>query len=68
MHHQWRPDHIQWEALALPGDVRRALAAKGHAFAARPRGIALVFAAELRPDGTRVGVADLRSGGAAAAY
>ncbi len=68
VHHQWLPDHIQWEALALPGDVRRALAAKGHAFAARPRGIALVFAAELRPDGTRVGVADLRSGGAAAAY
>jgi gamma-glutamyltranspeptidase/glutathione hydrolase len=68
VHHQWLPDHIQWEALALPGDVRRALAAKGHAFAPRPRGIALVFAAELRPDGTRVGVADVRSGGAAAAY
>lgn len=68
VHHQWLPDHIQWEALALPGDVRRALAAKGHRFRKSPRGIALVFAAELRPDGTRVGVADVRSGGAAAAY
>ncbi|MEC7726512.1 MAG: gamma-glutamyltransferase, partial [Planctomycetota bacterium] len=68
VHHQWLPDHIQWEALSLPGDVRRALAAKGHKFRATPRGIALVFAAELRPDGTRVGVADVRSGGAAAAY
>ena len=29
VHHQWLPDHIQWEALSLPGDVRRALAAKG---------------------------------------
>ena len=46
----------------------RALAAKGHKFRATPRGIALVFAAELRPEGTRVGVADVRSGGAAAAY
>ena len=68
IHHQWLPDHIQWEALALPGDVRRALAAKGHKFRPTPRGIALVFAAEVRPDGARVGVADVRSGGAAAAY
>lgn len=68
VHHQWLPDHIQWEALALPADVRRALAAKGHRFRAQPRGIGLVFAAELQPDGARVGVADGRSGGAAAAY
>lgn len=68
IHHQWLPDHIQWEALALPADVRRALAAKGHRFRKTPRGIALVFAAEVRPDGARVGVADVRSGGAAAAY
>lgn len=68
VHHQWLPDYIQWEALALPQDVRRALAAKGHRFRSSPRGIALVFGAELREDGTRVGVADVRSGGAAAAY
>lgn len=68
IHHQWLPDHIQWEALALPRDVRRALAAKGHKFRATPRGVALVFAAEVLPDGARVGVADGRSGGAAAAY
>jgi gamma-glutamyltranspeptidase / glutathione hydrolase len=68
VHHQWRPDEIQWEALALPKDVRAALARKGHKFRARPRGIAQVFAAEVLPDGTRIGVADHRSGGAAAAY
>jgi len=68
IHHQWRPNEIQWEALALPRDVRAALRAKGHEFGARPRGIAQVFAAEVLSDGTRIGVADHRSGGAAAAY
>lgn len=68
IHHQWKPDHIQWEDLALPRDVREALARKGHKFAPRHRGIAQVFAAQVLPDGTRIGVADHRSGGAAAAY
>lgn len=68
VHHQWLPGHIQWEDLALPKDVRTALAQKGHKFAPRSRGIAQVFAAEVLPDGTRIGVADHRSGGAAAAY
>ena len=64
----WKPDLIQWEALALPTDVRAALAGKGHKFASKWRGIAQVFAAEVLPDGTRIGVADHRSGGTAAAY
>ena len=68
VHHQWKPDLIQWEALALPKDVRAALAGKGHKFASKWRGIAQVFAAEVLPDGTRIGVADHRSGGTAAAY
>ncbi|MFK7743312.1 MAG: gamma-glutamyltransferase [Planctomycetota bacterium] len=68
VHHQWRPKTMQWEALALPGDVRRALLEKGHQFAERPRGIAQIFAIEVLSNGTRIGVADHRSGGSAAAY
>lgn len=68
VHHQWLPDELVWESLALPPDVRTALAAKGHKFAARPRGIGQMFAIQVLGDGTRVGVADHRSGGAAAAY
>ncbi|MCA8977161.1 MAG: gamma-glutamyltransferase [Planctomycetes bacterium] len=68
IHHQWLPDHIVWEPLSLSVDVRRALAAKGHDFAPRPRGIGQVMAIEVRADGDRLGVCDHRSGGAAAAY
>ena len=68
IHHQWKPDQIQWEALALPRDVRKSLIERGHKIAGTWRGIAQVFAAQVLPDGTRIGVADHRSGGAAAAY
>lgn len=68
VHHQWLPDELVWEPLALPPDVRQALAKKGHTFAARPRGIGQMFAIQVHQDGTRVGVCDHRSGGAAAAY
>ena len=34
-HHQWRPDTIAYEPFAFSADVRRALEAKGHLFAAR---------------------------------
>ena len=68
IHHQWLPDEIVWEPLSLPRDVRDALAGKGHAFAARSRGIGQIFAIEVLADGTRVGVCDHRSGGSAAAY
>jgi gamma-glutamyltranspeptidase/glutathione hydrolase len=68
VHHQWLPDEIQYEALALTPDVRTALQAKGHTLARRPRGIGQMFAIAIEPDGTRVGVCDHRSGGAAGAY
>jgi gamma-glutamyltranspeptidase/glutathione hydrolase len=68
IHHQWLPDELVWEPLALPPDVREALAKKGHTFAARPRGIGQMFAIQVLGDRTRVGVCDHRSGGAAAAY
>ncbi|MFN6193187.1 MAG: gamma-glutamyltransferase [Planctomycetota bacterium] len=68
VHHQWLPDEIAWEPMALSADTRAALQQKGHAFAERPRGIAQVFAVELRKDGTRIGVAAPRSGGSALAY
>jgi len=68
IHHQWLPDRLFFEAGALAPDVRRALEAKGHAFSARPRGIGRVQAIEVRADGTRLGICDHRSGGAAAAY
>jgi gamma-glutamyltranspeptidase/glutathione hydrolase len=68
IHHQWLPDEIQWEPFALPPDVRSALVAKGHAIAGQPRGIGQVFAIQITGGGTRLGVCDHRSGGAAAAY
>lgn len=67
IHHQWLPDEILWEVHALPKDVRDHLAARGHAFTERPRGIAHVMAIEVREDGARIGVADHRSGGSAGA-
>ena len=68
VHHQWTPAELVWEPLALPPDVRAALAQKGHVFAKKPRGIGQIFAIELLADGTRVGVCDHRSGGSAGAY
>ncbi len=68
VHHQWLPDEIVWEPLALSPDVRKALAAKGHAFAGRPRGIGQVFAIQMLPGGVRLGVCDHRSGGSAGAF
>ncbi len=68
IHHQWLPDEITFEALALAPEVRAALAAKGHTFARRPRGIGQVMAIEVRADGGRLAVCDHRSGGAAGAF
>jgi gamma-glutamyltranspeptidase / glutathione hydrolase len=68
VHHQWLPDEITWEPLSLSPDVRSALEQKGHTFARAPRGIGQIFAIEVLADGTRLGVCDHRSGGAAAAY
>ena len=68
IHHQWLPEHIQWEPLSLVPDVRRALSAKGHSFAEKSRSIGRVQAIEILGDGTRHAVCDHRSGGSALAY
>lgn len=67
-HHQWKPEHISWERLAISPDTRRILEGMGHAFSQRPiSGVARVQAIEVRSDGTRVAAADPRSGGTALA-
>ena len=68
VHHQWKPDHLSFERTSLSADVRKALAARGHRFAAQPRGIGRCQAIEIGGDGTRIAAADPRSGGAAAAW
>lgn len=68
IHHQWLPDEIAWEPLALPPDVRRALAARGHTLARSPRGIGQVFAIAVGAGGERLAVCDHRSGGSAGAF
>jgi gamma-glutamyltranspeptidase/glutathione hydrolase len=68
IHHQWKPDEITWERNAINPDSRRLLEAMGHRFARRPSAIGRCQAIEVKPDGTRVGAADPRSGGAAVAY
>lgn len=68
VHHQWLPDHLSWEELALSADVRAALEAMGHRFAPRSMSIGRCQAIAVEPDGTRVAVCDHRSGGAAGSY
>jgi gamma-glutamyltranspeptidase/glutathione hydrolase len=68
IHHQWKPDWITWEPLAVPTDVRDNLAAMGHEFAAESTAIGRVQAIAVRQDGDRFAVCDPRSGGSAAAY
>jgi gamma-glutamyltranspeptidase/glutathione hydrolase len=68
IHYQVTPASVRWEPLALPRDVRDALAKKGHVFDAEPSGVGQVFAIEILANGDRLGVCDHRSGGAAAAY
>jgi gamma-glutamyltranspeptidase/glutathione hydrolase len=67
IHHQWLPDRLDHERLALPADVREALAARGHRFAPRPISIGFCQAIQIAADGSLTAVADPRSGGAAAA-
>lgn len=66
VHHQWLPDEIAWEPLALPPDVRSALATMGHRFAKKPIGIGRVQAIAVLKDGV-LAVCDPRSGGSARA-
>lgn len=68
VHHQWKPDEIVWERLALPAEVRAKLEAMGHVIAKKPATFCQVAAVEVRADGLRIAVQDPRSGGRAAAY
>lgn len=68
VHHQWKPTYLQWERNALNPDSRALLEALGHTFRSRPITIGRCQAIEITEDGTRIGVADPRSGGAALAY
>ncbi len=68
VHHQWKPDHLSYEDLALSPDVRQALAALGHTFAQRSMSIGRCQAIAVLPDGERLAVCDHRSGGSALAF
>ncbi len=68
VHHQWKPETLDWEPQALVPDVREALTLLGHRFAEKPRPIGRCQAIAIGPDGLRTAVADPRSGGAALAY
>jgi len=66
-HHQWRPNEIQYEPGAFGDDVRSTLMRMGHVLRERsPWSSAQCI--EIRPDGTRKGVSDPRSEGAASGY
>ncbi len=68
IHHQWKPEELGYERLALSEDVRQRLVQMGHKLAAKPVTFCQVAAIEVRSDGMRVAVQDPRSGGSAAAY
>jgi gamma-glutamyltranspeptidase/glutathione hydrolase len=68
IHHQWRPDRLDYEPLALVPEVRAALLERGHALAERPITIGRCQAIAIGRDGRRIAAADPRSGGAAVAY
>ena len=66
-HHQWQPDLIYYEPGAFTDDVRTNLTAMGHVLRERaPYSSAQCI--EILPDGTRRGVSDPRSRGAAMGY
>lgn len=69
IHHQWLPDEITREPGGLSTDTQAALAARGHAFAARIRylGDAQGIMIEEKT-GMRLGASDPRGDGAAAGY
>ncbi len=67
VHHQWQPEWLSYEPLAISADVRERLLAMGHSFAPGPMWIGRVQAIAIEPDGERIGACDPRSGGAAGA-
>jgi gamma-glutamyltranspeptidase/glutathione hydrolase len=68
-HHQWLPDEIYWEPYEFNQDTRAALEAMGHQFREKPTSLGDAQGIEIDPkDGTRMGAADPRLGGAPAGY
>ncbi|MCW5942820.1 MAG: gamma-glutamyltransferase [Fimbriimonadaceae bacterium] len=68
IHHQWMPDEVRYEEGAVNPDVRAALAALGHRFAARAANMGSCHAVLIEPGtGLRVAGVDPRLGDAGAA-
>jgi gamma-glutamyltranspeptidase/glutathione hydrolase len=69
IHHQWLPDEIIHEPYGLSADTQRALGARGHKLAARPRymGDAHGIMIEEKTN-MRLGASDARNEGAAVGY
>jgi gamma-glutamyltranspeptidase/glutathione hydrolase len=67
-HHQWQPDKIRHEQRAFPSDVKVNLIARGHALETSKGPLGNVNAIGLAPDGSWIGAADPRRGGAAAGH
>ena len=67
LHHQWMPDRVYVEQ-SLAGETVKKLEAVGHDVRSFRWGLGDVHAIFLYPDGARLAVADVRRGGAAAAY
>ncbi len=67
LHHQWRPDALQVEPDGLEAETARALAARGHVLAFRPRPWANPQAVIVTPEGWREAASDPSGEGAPAA-
>ncbi len=67
-HHQWYPDHIEYETRAFPADVAVALESRGHRLKLRDLMLGNVSAIGLDEDGAWLGAADPRREGSAAGY
>jgi gamma-glutamyltranspeptidase/glutathione hydrolase len=65
LHHQHLPDLLQYERDGMRSDVEAALREMGHDVKARPGYTGDTQSIFVLPDGTLVGVADPRGGGAA---
>lgn len=70
IHHQWRPDHIQWEPWGLSRDTRAVLEQRGHHFAEKPgsMGDAHGIMIDAAQGGLRLGACDPRFAGIPVGY
>jgi gamma-glutamyltranspeptidase/glutathione hydrolase len=70
IHHQWLPDHIQWEPWGMSRDTRTALEQRGHHFAEKPgyMGDAHGIMIDAAQGGLRLGACDPRFAGIPIGY